>query len=132
MEGLACIEIRFCIGSAPIDCVLYDAVNVLVLQGVYRLVTCVEVEDFTETASEGKSASEDIAILKPSAEDDLIGLRNIERLAVELLGKLEAHRNAFCYRMPRSKVPYDRLLVSSPSEVSCASDYALEGLRMMC
>ena len=128
MEGLAVIKFRFFIGSAPINSILDDALNVFIFERFYRLVTCVEVEYLTKTASVGNASSEDVAILKPSAEDDLIGLRNIKRLAVKLLGELEAHRNTLSYGVPRSEIPYDGLLVSAPSKVSGTADYTLEGL----
>ena len=89
---LKCLEVRagdleiLLYGASPSYSVLDNLLNVLVLEGLVSLVTGLEVEDSAVSACEGATASEYLAAVEPTHKDDILGIGNIEGLAVHLLG----------------------------------------------
>ena len=79
------------------DSVFDNALNVGVEKGAAGLVTGLEIEYLSRTSIEASSRTHNIAVLEPSAEDEGIGLGDIEGLTVKLLGlKGEVIGNTLC------------------------------------
>ena len=90
-----------------------------------------EIEYLTETASERASAAEYVSVLKPSGKQKIVGLWNVEGLAVHFLLKLEMRGDSCGYGMSGRYVPNNSLLISSPHEITGSTENRLKGLRMM-
>ena len=99
-------------GASPFYSVLDNKLNVLVLERGVSLVTGLEIEYFTVSASPGASASEHLATVEPAQEDNVIGTRNIKSLAVHLLG---IERKRFVNSLGDGMVRH-----YSPDALSCA------------
>ena len=89
---LKCLEVRagdlkvLLYGASPSYSVLDNLLNVLVLEGLVGLVTGLEIENSAVSACECATASEYLAAVEPAHEDYILGIGNIEGLAVHLLG----------------------------------------------
>ena len=95
-------------------------------------MTGLEVEYLTRAAEEAAACSHDMTVLEPSTEYESIGLRNVEGLAVELLGlNKEVIGDACGDGMAGKHVPHDLLLISAPREVSVSTNDSLEGLGVV-
>ena len=73
-------------GASPSYCVLNDTLNVLVLERLIGLVSGLEIEDLSVSASPSATAAEYLTAVEPTHEDNLFGIRNIKALTVHLLG----------------------------------------------
>ena len=121
------------VGDSPMDCVFDYALDVGVMEGGAGFVAGLEVKDLSRATDEAGSASEDIAVLKPAAEDEGIRLRDIKRLAVKLiLLEDEVVGNSRGDGVCGHKIPDDLLLISAPGEDATCTDNASEGFGEMC
>ncbi len=119
-------------GSCPVNGVGDDALNVGVVEGGAGLVTGLEIEDLARVAEVGHTCAEDVAVLIPRAEDELVRLGNEEGLGVKLLGfDEELVGNACGDGMGREQIPHNLSLVASPSEVTHCTDDGTEGLGVV-
>ena len=115
-----------------VDRVLDDAANVGIEEGLAGLVAGLEVEDSTCASVEDAACTEDEAVLKPCAEDQLLRLGNVEGLGVELLAlDEEVVGNACGDGVAGAHVPDDFLLVTTPLQVAVRADDRLEGLGVV-
>ena len=78
------------VGLEPMYSVLDNRADVFVIEASASLVAGLEVEHLSNASVEYASGAEDVALLKPGVEDQLVGLRDTEGLAVHLLKQLEA------------------------------------------
>jgi hypothetical protein len=113
----------------PLDCILYNALNIRIVEGSAKLVTGLEIKDLSKTAGEAASASENISVLIPSAENKSVGLGDIEGLAIKLLlFNNEVIGNTCRYWVRGHKIPDYLLLIASPREISRSADHRLKYL----
>ena len=98
----------------------------LVVERTAELVTGLEVEHLTRTAVVAKTGAEDITVLVPTAEHQLVGLGHVEGLAVELLKEVEVIGDACGDGMRGQEVPDDLVLVAAPSQVAVGAHHLLE------
>ena len=116
-------------GLCPVDCVIYNAENIGVVVRGAGLVSGLEVEYLSCAADEASAAAENVSVLKPTAENECIGLADIEGLGVKLLAlDEEVIGNACSDRVRGHKSPHYLALIASPLKVARCADYALEGL----
>ena len=85
VRATVCYLISDICGSCPLYCVLDYALYVRIVIRGAGLVTGLEIEYLSRSAQEAAAASENIAVLVPSAENECVGLWNVEGLAIELL-----------------------------------------------
>ena len=71
--------------ASPSYRILYDLLNVFISECRIGFVTGLEIEDLSMTASPGAAASEYLAALEPTKENNLLGRGNVEHFAVHLL-----------------------------------------------
>jgi hypothetical protein len=102
-------------GCRPTNSILYDRLNVFILEGLAGLVTGVEIEYLSKTSRKGCATAEYVSVLIPRAEDKIVGLRDKEGLGIKLLGKREMRGNSLCDRVRGTKFPNYRRLISAPS-----------------
>ena len=89
--------------------------NVGVEIGAAGLVTGLEVEHLARAAEEAAARSHYMSVLEPRAENERVGLRNIEGLAIKLLFlDEEMIGNTLCYGVRGEQIPHDLLLISAP------------------
>ena len=108
--SLAC-----CIRRCPMDRVCQNLLHDGVVEGWAGLVTGMKIENLTKTAIIGHTAAENIAGLKPSRENELIGSRNGEGLAVKLLVNTEIQGNSFGNWVIGHHVPNNSVHIVAPS-----------------
>ena len=91
-----------------------------------------KVEDLARVAEVGHTRTEDVAVLIPTAEDELVRLGNEEGLCVKLLGfDEELVGNARCDGVSGEHIPHDLSLLASPGEVAHCADDRAEGLGVV-
>ena len=112
----------------PMHRVLYYGADVFIIEASASLVTGLEVEYLSNSAVEYATGTENVALLKPGVEDQLVGLRNTEGLAVHLLKELEANGKSLCNRVLRHYVPNDLSLILAPIQITRCADYGHKGL----
>lgn len=99
----------------PLYSILDYSLNIRVIVGRTALMSRLKIEHLSNSAMEAATASEDISVLIPAAEDKCIWLGNVEWLTVELLlFDNEMIRNSFRNWVLRHKIPDDLLLIASP------------------
>ena len=119
-------------GCCPVNGVGDDALNVGVMEGGAGLVAGLEVEDLARVAEVGHTRTEDVAVLIPTAEDELVRLGNEEGLGVKLLGFDEEFvGDSRCDGVCGKHIPHDLSLVATPGEIAHCADDRAEGFRMM-
>ena len=120
-------------GVGPADCVLEDLTDLGNVVGALGLVTGLEVEDLAEAAGPGAAGAEDFAACEPADEDQIIGLGNVEVLAVHLfLGQFEGSGDALGDGMGGAGAPYARTVALAPLQTAGAAQDVLHGLGGMC
>ena len=118
-------------GRAPANSVFDYRLNVFVFEGFTGFVTRVEVEYFTEPSSEGRAAAENVSVLVPGSENEVVGLGNKERLGIQLLVEREMRGYALRDGVSRAKIPKYRRLISAPGKIPRRAEDGFEGLGMM-
>ena len=121
-------SVRTLNGSTPSDCVIYNFLNVGIKEGSAILVTGMEVEYLSKSASEGCAASHNVTVLIPRREDKIIRLRDKEGLAIHFLEDIEVGGDAFGDGMRGIHVPYYAALISAPREISRSAEGKLKRL----
>src|SRR5215218_2814982 len=82
------------------------------------LVAGAAVEDPTAPPPVTQAAPEDFSPAEPANEDELVGLRHVEGLAVHLLFELYVLAESLRYGMPRRDDPEPLGIVVAPLEVA--------------
>ena len=83
--------------------------------GRVRLVTRLEVDDAPEPPGPGAQAPEHLAAREPADHEQLVGLRDVERLAVHLLlGQLMVCADAGQHGVVGPQVPQPLVLARLP------------------
>src|ERR687890_1001040 len=116
----------------PVDGVLDDALDVLIVVGGVLLVAWTEVEDPTPPPPVTQAAPEDLPTSEPAHEDELVRLRYVEGLPVHLLFELYVLPAPLRYGMPWRDDPEPLYIVVTPFEVAGGAHKLLEDLREGC
>ena len=119
-------------GARPSDGVLKDPLHVLVSERRIALVARLEIKDLSLPSRPGTAASEDLAALEPTEEDDLLGVGNIKSFAVHLLGvKHEGLVNARGNGVIRLDAPNPLSVLRPPLQRARGSHQLLEYLLFL-
>ena len=106
-------------GASPTDGVLDDSLHVFILVGGIGFVSGLEIEDLAVAAGERTTAAEDLAAVEPADENDLVGIRIVERLPVHfLIFKEKTVFHAFSDRMIGLYFPDAFTGIVAPFEVT--------------
>ena len=120
------------VGASPVYCVGDYALNIGIVEGFAGLMTGLEVKYLSRTADEASSGTEDIAVLKPRAEYERIGLGNVEGLGVELLFLDQKMLGDACGNgMGGVDVPHDLVEVVAPKQVAGSTYHTAEHLGIV-
>ena len=118
--------------SKIVNSVLDKALNIGVMESMASLVPRLEIDQLARALVVASAASEHMSVLKPTAQQQLVGLRNIERLCVKLfIINKEVIGNTCKDGVSGVHVPDDLPLVSSPGQITCRAENTLEGLGVM-
>ena len=72
-------------GGCPADGIFDYSLDIRIVERGAGLVTGLKIKDLAAAADKAGTAPEYMTVLKPAAENECIGLGNIEGLAVELV-----------------------------------------------
>ena len=72
-------------GGCPADGIFDYSLDISVVERGAGLVARLEIKDLAAAADKAGTAPEDMTVLKPAAENECVGLGDIEGLAVELV-----------------------------------------------
>ena len=129
LPGTRCRDLR----RGPADGVGEHALDRrMVVHGIV-LVAGAEVEDPAGAAAEAAAAAEDLAAGERADEDELVGRRDVEVLAVHLLGvELDRLRDAGGDRVRRVDAPHElALALVAPAQAARGAEQPLEDLRVV-
>ena len=131
MVAILVVVFRSKIGLEPMNSVLYYCAYVFVIEASARLVTGLKVEYLSNASVEYATGAENVALIKPGIEYQLVGLRDTEGFAVHFFKELEANGKPLCNRMLRHYVPNDLCLILSPVQITRRADYGHKWLGFM-
>ena len=119
MDAALVYRIAKLIGLKIVNCILYKTLNIRVMERTAGLVTGLEIYQLARSLVVASTASEHVTVLIPTAQQKLVGLRNIERLRVKLLVfNKEVIGNTCKNRVSGIHVPDYLALISAPGKVT--------------
>lgn len=119
-------------GSGPADCICDYAPDIRVMEYWVFLVSRLEIEDLSLSSAECYAAAENLSSRKPAHENDVLGVGNIERLAVHFLqGQLKVSWHTLRYGVGGLNAPYPFTVAVTPLKIAGSSHKALEYFAVM-
>lgn len=121
-------------GIGPVYRVFDDLYNFLVIIGGIAFVTGLEIEDPAKLAGVAAARTEDLSALVGGYENNLVGVGDSERLAVDLL-VLEIYKvaDALSNGMSRLYLPNPfKVVVTAPEKVALGAHKELKRLTVVC
>ena len=95
-------------------------------------MTGTKIKNFSHSAAKTAAAAEHLSALEPACKDHIIGLRNIEKLAVHLFcGDIYAAVNTLSNRVIGSSAPQLFAVVISPFKGHAGAEQSLHRLAEM-